>query len=295
MGPTGMDRRTFLGALGVTGTIALGAECGALADAPVEEGELMPAFFIGHGSPLNAVEDNRFTRGWKDAMKDVPSPTAIVCVSAHWLTRGTYVTAMSRPQTIHDYRIALRELNAVRYPAPGTPALAIQIAGAIQATSIGLDDSWGLDHAAWPILRHAFPSANIPVLEMSIDYRRSGTWHYNLGRELLYLRRRGVLFIGSGNIVHNLRENDLRMAYDGFEWAIEADEILKAKIRAGDHRALCAYEQLGTSVRLAVPTPDHFYPLLYVLGMQVPEDNVTIFNDALAYGCVTMTSVRLGA
>ena len=144
-------------------------------------------------------------------------------------------------------------------------------------------------------MRHAFPSADVPVLQMSIDHRRPGTWHYNLGRELLYLRRRGVLVIGSGNIVHNLREADLRLAYDGFDWVIEADEIVKAKIKADDHMALCEYETLGSAVRLAVPTPDHYYPLLYVLGMQTPEDKVTVFNEALAYGCVTMTSVRLGA
>ncbi|MGO9471347.1 MAG: dioxygenase, partial [Isosphaeraceae bacterium] len=147
----------------------------------------------------------------------------------------------------------------------------------------------------WSILGHAFPSADVPVLQMSIDPRRPGTWHYNLGRELLHLRRRGVLIIGSGNIVHNPREADLELAYDGFEWAIEADEVLKAKIRAVDHGALCEHETLGRAVSLAVPTPDHYYPLLHVLGMQTPEDKVTIFNDALAYGSVTMTSLRLGA
>jgi 4,5-DOPA dioxygenase extradiol len=290
-----MDRRTFIGALAAAGTVTLRAAYQGLADDRGGSGELMPAFFIGHGSPFNAVEDNRFTRGWKDAMKDVPPPKAILCISAHWLTHGTYVTAMSRPQTIHDDRIASRELNDVRYPAPGSPALATQIASAVQATSVGLDDLRGLDHATWPILRHAFPSADVPVLQMSIDDRRPGSWHYNVGRELLYLRHRGVLVIGSGNIVHILREADLRLAFDGFDWAIEADEIVKAKIKAADHRALCNHEELGRAVSLAIPTPDHYYPLLYVLGMQTQEDNVTIFNDALAYGSVTMTSVRLGA
>ena len=158
----------------------------------------MPAFFIGHGSPLNAVEDNRFTRGWVDAMEDVPPPRAILCLSAHWLTRGTYVTAMSRPLTIHDHRVASRELNLVRYPVPGSPTLAAEIVGAVRATSVVPVDDWGLDQGTLPILRHAFPSADVPVLQMSIDDRRPGTWHYNLGRELLLLRRRGVLVIGSG-------------------------------------------------------------------------------------------------
>jgi len=289
-----MDRRTFLGALGAAGAATLQSAFQAPANDRDAGGELMPAFFIGHGSPLNAIEDNRFTLGWKEAMKDVPPPEAILCVSAHWPTRGTYVTATNRPRTIHDHRVASRELNAVRYDAPGSPALAAEIADAVRATSVGLDVLRGLDHATWSILRHAFPSAAVPVLQMSIDLRRPGTWHYNLGRELLYLRRRGVLVIGSGNIVHNLSEADVELGYDGFEWAIEADEVVKAKIKAVDHGALCEHEALGRAVSLAVPTPDHYYPLLYVLGMQTPEDKVTIFNDSLAYGCVTMTSVRLG-
>ncbi len=290
-----MDRRTFLGAMGAAGAVTLCASFPAPADERDEGGELMPAFFIGHGRPLNAIEDNRFTRGWTEAMKDVPLPQAIVCVSAHWQTRGTYVTAMSRPRTIHDHGDSSRELNLVRYPAPGSPALASKIAGAVRATSVEPVHDWGLDHGAWTILRHTFPSADVPVLQLSIDARRPGTWHYELGRELLHLRRCGVLVIGSGNLVHNTSEADLLLSFDGFDWCIEADEILKAKIRAADHRALCDYETLGLAVRLAIPAPDHYDPLLYVLGMQTPEDRVTIFNDALAYGGLTMTSVRLGA
>ena len=290
-----MDRRTFLVAMGAAWAETLQAACRAPADDGGEGAELMPAFFIGHGRPLNAIEDNRFTRGWTDAMKDVPPPQAILCISAHWRTRGTYVTAMSRPRTIHDHGDASRELNLVRYGAPGSPALASRIAGAVRATSVVPVDGWGLDHGAWTILRHTFPSVDVPVLQLSIDARRPATWHYELGRELLHLRRRGVLVIGSGNLVHNPREADLLLSFDGFDWAIEADEILKAKIRAADHGALCEYETLGRAVRLAIPAPDHYVPLLYVLGMQTPEDRVTIFNDALAYGGVTMTSVRLGA
>jgi 4,5-DOPA dioxygenase extradiol len=291
-----MDRRTFLGALGgAAGAATLRASFPGPADHRDAGGRLMPAFFIGHGSPLNAIEDNRFTRGWTEAMKDVPPPAAILCVSAHWLTRGTYVTTTSRPRTIHDHRVASRELKSVQYPAPGSPGLAAEIAGAVRTTSVVPDDARGLDQGTWPILRQAFPGAEVPVLQMSIDVRRPGSWHYDLGRELLDFRRRGVLVIGSGNIVHNLREADLELACDGFEWSVEADEVVKAKIRAGDHGALCEHEKLGRVVSLAVPTPDHYYPLLYVLGMQTPDDRVTIFNDALAYGGVTMTSVRLGA
>lgn len=202
---------------------------------------------------------------------------------------------MSRPRTIHDHGDASRELNLVRYPAPGNPALASNIAGAVRATSVVPVDGWGLDHGAWTILCHTFPSADVPVLQLSIDGRRPGTWHYELGRELLHLRRRGVLVIGSGNLVHNPREADLLLSLDGFDWAIEANEIIKTRIQAADHGALCNYESLGQAVRLAIPAPDHCAPLLYVLGMQTPEDRVTIFNDALAFGGVTMTSVRLGA
>lgn len=290
-----MDRRTFLGALGAAGAATLRASFPAPADDRDTGGALMPAFFIGHGSPLNAIEDNRFTRGWTEAMKDVPPPAAILCVSAHWLTRGTYITATSRPRTIHDHRVASRELRSVQYLAPGNPGLAAEIAAAVRMTSVVPDDARGLDQGTWPVLRQAFPSADVPVIQMSIDVRRPGAWHYDLGRELLDLRRRGVLVIGSGNIVHNLREADLELACDGFEWAIEADGVVKAKIRAGDHGALCEPATLGRAVSLAVPTPDHYDPLLYVLGMQTPDDKVTIFNDALAYGSVTMTSVRLGA
>lgn len=290
-----MDRRAFLNTLGAAGAITLQSAVKASGNGREAGGESMPAFFIGHGSPLNAIEVNRFTLGWKEAMKNVPPPEAILCVSAHWLTRGTHVTATNRPRTMHDHGMVSRELNGVRYDAFGSPALAAEIAETVRTTSVELNEVRGLDHAAWAILAHVFPSADVPVLQMSIDPRRPGTWHYNLGRELLQLRRRGVLVIGSGNIVHNPREADVGLAYDGFEWAIEADEIVKAKIKAVDHGSLCERETLGRSVRLAVPTPEHYFPLLYVLGMQTSEDKVTIFNDALAYGCVTMTSVRLGS
>jgi 4,5-DOPA dioxygenase extradiol len=289
-----MDRRTFLGALGAAGVAAVGPSSWSRAEDGRTVGPLMPAFFIGHGSPLNAVEDNRFTLGWKEAMKDIPPPEAILCISAHWMTSGTFVTATSRLWTVHDHGIASRKLNAVRYDAPGNPELAYEIASAVRTTSVGLDDRRGLDRGTWPILRHVFPGADVPVLQLSIDARMPGIGHYKLGRELRHLRRRGVLVIGSGNIVHNPREADLALACDGFEWAVEASGIIKAKILAGDHRALCEHETLGPAVRLAVPTTDHYDPLLYVLGMQTSKDKLAVFNDAMPYDGVTMTSVRVG-
>lgn len=287
-----MQRRTALGMMAMTMNLETAIK--AMAADLKEEDLLMPAFFIGHGSPLNAVENNPFTRGWKDALQAIPTPKAIVCISAHWLTRGSYVTAMANPRTIHDYGgFNSPELNSVQYPAPGSLELAKEIVKSVKGTTVGLDNQWGLDHSAWPILRHAFPKANIPVLEMSIDYHQPGEWHYRLGQELTGLRKRGVLVIGSGNIVHNLREVNFRLPDTGYDWAIEANEIVKKKLLDGDHQSLCKYQKLGRSVTRAVPTPDHYFPLLYTLGMKTAKDTVSLFNDSAVCGSLTMTSVKL--
>ena len=253
----------------------------------------MPAFFIGHGNPMNAIEENQFTRGWKDAVADVPKPKAILCVSAHWLTRGTFVTAMKRPRTIHDFGGFPKELFATEYPAPGDPKLAETISRSSQAYRIELDHSWGLDHGSWSILKPLFPDADVPVLELSIDYHRPGDWHYSLGRELRELRKKGVLIIGSGNMVHNLGKVDFKMKNTGFDWAIEANELFKSIIESGDHKPLFDYQKLGKEIALAVPTPDHYYPLLYALGLQTEADQLTIFNDQVLMGSLTMTSVKI--
>ena len=257
----------------------------------------MPVLFIGHGSPVNGIEDNLYTSGWRESVKDLPVPRAVVCISAHWLTRGSYVTAMDFPRTIHDFGGFPAELYQIRYPAPGSPSIATELAGAVTEPPIGLDHEWGLDHGTWTVVRHLFPEANIPVLQLSVDYFQPGDHHYRLAKELASLRDKGILFIGSGNMVHNLG----MVAFDrldqpgfGFDWAKEMNECFKRKILEGDHRSLIDYRQLGRAAMLAIPTPDHYWPLIYSLGLTSKGDQPVIFNDHLVGGSLTMTSVRFG-
>ena len=257
----------------------------------------MPVLFIGHGSPMNGIEDTDFSRRWREMAREVPRPKAVLVVSAHWLTSGTHVTAMEQPKTIHDFGGFPQELFDVRYDAPGDPVLARETQKLITSTSVGLDHDWGLDHGTWTVVRHMYPDADIPVLQLSIDYKQPPQYHYDLAAQLGALRRKGVLIIGSGNMVHNLR----MVAWDrmsdpeyGYDWALEMNETFKQKIASRDHRALVAYDSLGTSARLAIPTPDHYYPLLYTLGLQEKSDEVSFFNDRAVAGSLTMTSVRIG-
>ncbi len=257
----------------------------------------MPVLFIGHGSPMNAIEENTFVEGWRSLRAQLPKPAAILCISAHWETNGTFVTAMEKPQTIHDFGGFPPELYQVRYPAPGNPALAADLREHISKTSVEPDDRWGLDHGAWSVIRRIYPEAEIPVLEMSLDYNRSPRYHYELAGELAYLRTRGVLIIGSGNMVHNLR----MIAWDrvnepayGFDWALEANDTFKRLISEHRHAELKDYLSLGSAVRLAVPTPDHFLPLLYALALQEDGEEIHFFNDQAVMGSLTMTSLRIG-
>ncbi len=257
----------------------------------------MPVLFIGHGSPMNGIEDTDFSRRWRDMAREIPRPKAVLVVSAHWLTGGTHVTAMEHPKTIHDFGGFPQELYDVRYDAPGDPELALETRKLITSTSVGLDHDWGLDHGTWTVVRHMYPDADIPVLQLSIDYKQPPQYHYDLAAQLGALRRKGVLIIGSGNMVHNLR----MVAWDrmsdpeyGYEWALEMNETFKQKIASRDHRSLIAYDSLGASARLAIPTPDHYYPLLYTLGLQEKSDEISFFNDRAVAGSLTMTSVRIG-
>ena len=290
-----MKRKEFLTIMASAGgAMALGSSLKALADQFPEDGRQMPAFFIGHGSPMNAIEDNVFVKGWKTAVANVPTPKAILCVSAHWLTRGTYVTAMPRPRTIHDFGGFPKELFEAQYAAPGAPELAVAIRDTVKSTQVGLDQDWGFDHGTWSVLKPIFPSADIPVIQVSIDISRPGAWHYELGKELASLRRRGVLIIGSGNMVHNLRIIDFNLQRKGFDWAVEINELFKRHITSGNHTPLLDYKSLGSSAALAIPTPDHYYPLLYSLALQGKDEPVSIFNDQAIMGSLTMTSVRIG-
>jgi 4,5-DOPA dioxygenase extradiol len=257
----------------------------------------MPVLFVGHGSPMNAIENNEFSNYWKKLAAEIEKPKAVLCISAHWLTRGTFVTAMDFPKTIHDFGGFPRELNEVIYPAPGNSVLALETSKLITSTSVGLDHDWGLDHGTWSIVKHMYPYADIPVLQLSIDYNKPANYHYELAKEISALRKKGVLIIGSGNMVHNLG----KVAWDkmnepnyGFDWAIEMNDIFKKKIEANDHQALIQYEKLSSSALLAIPTPDHYYPLLYSLGLQQKEDTIQFFNDKLVAGSLTMTSVKIG-
>jgi len=257
----------------------------------------MPVLFIGHGSPMNGIEDNVFSKTWSKLGAEIPMPKAVLVVSAHWLTNGTHITAMESPKTIHDFGGFPQALFEVQYPAPGSPELAVETSKLITSTSVGLDHDWGLDHGTWTVVRHMYPNADIPVLQLSIDYSKPPQYHYDLAKELASLRKKGVLIIGSGNMVHNLRMvawDKLNEPEYGYDWAHEINQVFKDKIVKGDVQSLIQYERLGSAAKLAIPTPDHYYPLLYTLGLQDKTDDIQFFNDKAVGGSLTMTSVRIG-
>jgi len=292
-----MNRKTFLTLMaGTTGMAAMGA-VRMLHELYAETDVIMPALFVGHGSPMNGIEDNLFSNQWKKLGTELPVPKAVLVISAHWLTKGTFVTAVDKPQTIHDFGGFPQALFDAQYPASGDPQLARSISELVTEPVIGLDHEWGLDHGSWTILKHIYPKAEIPVLQLSIDYNQPPSYHYELAKAIAGLRKRGILIIGSGNMVHNLRMVDFaRLNEDnyGFDWALELNDIFKTKILAGDHQALINYTSLHKASKLAIPTPDHYYPLLYALGLQQPSDTVRFFNDRAVAGSLTMTSVVLG-
>jgi 4,5-DOPA dioxygenase extradiol len=257
-----------------------------------EKTELMPALFIGHGSPMNAIENNEFTIEWEKEGKLVPVPKAILCISAHWETKGTFVTSMDMPKTIHDFGGFPRQLFDVNYTAPGSPGLAKETAEIIKKTNVEMDTDWGLDHGCWSVAKHLYPGADVPIIQMSLDYRQSPLWHYELARELSVLRQKGILILGSGNMVHNLRQLNWN-ASTGDDWAIEANEKIKELIRHNDHTSLANYKKLGKAIQLAVPSAEHFLPMLYVLGLKGEKDNVSFFNDKTLLGAITMTSLKI--
>lgn len=262
-----------------------------------EQGQLMPILFVGHGSPMNGIEDTEFSRRWTQMAKEIPTPQAVLVVSAHWLTRGTKITAMDFPKTIHDFGGFPKALFDVQYPAPGNPTLAKETAELLHSAQVELDHDWGLDHGAWTVIRHMYPDADIPVLQLSIDYTKGPQYHYDLAKELHTLRKKGVLIIGSGNMVHNLgmvawdRLNDTEY---GFDWAKNINEKFKSLILDGDHKQLINFNTLGEEALLAIPTPEHYLPLMYTLGVKGSKDDVYFFNDKVVGGSLTMTSVKIG-
>lgn len=254
----------------------------------------MPVLFIGHGSPMNGIEDNEFSQEWKKLALEIPVPKAVLVVSAHWFTKSSRVTAMDFPRTIHDFYGFPKQLSEIQYTAPGSPNLAAHTASLIKSSLVIPDHDWGLDHGAWTIVRHMYPQADIPVLQLSLDYSKSPKEHYRLAAELFQLRKKGVLIIGSGNMVHNLGMLSWEMIHGGgYDWATEMNQTFKELILNGDHDALIHYERLGSKVRLAIPTPEHYLPLLYALALKSKDDEVSIFNDKAVGGSLTMTSVSI--
>lgn len=257
---------------------------------------LMPVLFLGHGSPMNAIEENEFVQGFRKVAQEIPRPTAILCVSAHWETRGTFVTAMEHPKTIHDFGGFPKALFEVQYPAPGSPELARETQSLIHQADVGLDEQWGLDHGAWSVIKHLYPQADIPVIQLSLDYLQKPDYHYNLARALQPLRQKGVLIIGSGNMVHNLGMVEWKRLNEsfGYDWALEANSAMKKYILNNNHEALIQYHKQGKAFQLAIPSAEHYLPLLYTLALKNADDKVSIFNDKPVAGSLTMTSVKIG-
>lgn len=252
----------------------------------------MPVLFVGHGNPMNAVEENEFSNTWIEIGKTLPVPRAILCISAHWQTKGTKVTAMEKPKTIHDFYGFPKELFDKQYAAPGSPLFAKETQRLIKRTSVELDYEWGLDHGCWSVLSRLFPAAEIPVYQLSLDYTQPPQYHYKLSKELSELRKKGVLIIGSGNIVHNL--GMMQWNNSVYDWAKEFDEQIKNCIQRGDHQSVIHYEKLGASAKLAVPTNEHYLPLLYSLALQDSKDPLAFFSEKTVMGSVSMRSVKIG-
>lgn len=256
----------------------------------------LPVLFLGHGSPMNAIEENQFVQGFRKVSAEIEKPSAILCISAHWETRGTFVTAMKHPRTIHDFSGFPAALYDVRYSAPGSPKIAEETKKLVKKTKVESDENWGLDHGAWSVIKHMYPNADVPVIQMSLDYTKPADFHYELAKELAMLRERGVLIVGSGNMVHNLR----MVAWDrinddvyGYDWALEAMEKMQNFILDDNHVPLVNYGAQGTAFNLAIPTPEHYLPLLYALAIKEKKDNISIFNHSAIAGSLAMTSVKI--
>ena len=292
-----MNRKEFIKSLALlpilTSTMKLN-ELEKIA-APMRSTGKMPVLFLGHGSPMNAIEENEFVRGFRKVGKEIQKPNAILCISAHWETRGTYVTAMNNPRTIHDFGGFPQALFDVQYPAPGSPELAQQTKNIVTNTEVGLDQKWGLDHGAWSVIKHLYPNADIPVIQMSIDQTKPARYHYELAKQSSLLRQKGILILGSGNMVHNLRIlawNKLNEEFS-FDWAEEANEKMKSHILSGDFQPLIDFKSQGKAFDLAIPTPEHYLPLIYTLALMENNDKLSLFNDKALGGSLTMTSVKI--
>ncbi len=254
----------------------------------------MPVIFFGHGSPMNTLARNRYTEAWRRLGAAVPAPAAILAISAHWFTRGTAVTAMAEPRTIHDFGGFPQALFDIRYPAPGDPGLAQRVRDLLAPVEVRLDQSWGLDHGTWSVLAHAFPAAAVPVVQLSVDGTKPAQFHYDIGKRLAPLRAEGVLVIGSGNVVHNLMLTRRGESVPAFDWAQRFNREVRAALASGEHRALIDFERLGEDARLSVPTPEHYLPLLYIAALQAEDETMAVAVDGYEAGSLGMLSAAAG-
>ena len=255
----------------------------------------MPAIFFGHGNPMNAVQQNDWTAAWANIGKTIQRPRAVLCISAHWYLPATLVTAMTAPRTIHDFGGFPQQLYRVQYPASGDPELALRVQELLSPVGVGLDNSWGLDHGTWSVLTHVFPDADIPVVQLSIDETQPADFHFELGRRLTPLRDEGILIIGSGNLVHNLHTYAWgRHMPEPYDWAVRFETTARELMRSGEFEPLIQYDSLGRDAVLSIPTPDHYFPLLYVIGTKQKDDAVTFPVEGVDGGSVSMLTVRIG-
>jgi 4,5-DOPA dioxygenase extradiol len=255
---------------------------------------MLPAIFFGHGNPMNALSENIYTAAWRRIGMQTPKPKAILAISAHWFVPGTGVTVSTSPRTIHDFGGFPRQLYQVQYPAPGNPELARRVQKLLQPLPVQLDTSWGLDHGTWSVLCHAYPHADVPVVQLSIDETKPAAFHFEVGQKLAPLRDEGILIVGSGNLVHNLHAYAWgRHVSDPYDWAIRFEQRAKEMMLAGESRPLIAYENLGSEARLSIPTPDHYLPLLYVLGARQQGDAITFPVEGVDGGSISMLTVQL--
>jgi 4,5-DOPA dioxygenase extradiol len=292
-----MNRQQFLKSLALLPLAGAAMKLNELSKftGPLESTASMPVLFMGHGSPMNAIEENEFVRGFRTMGEGIPRPRAVLVISAHWETKGTFVTAMEKPETIHDFGGFPKALFDVQYPAPGSPAFATETKNLVHKTDVGLDQKWGLDHGTWSVVKHLYPKADVPVIQMSIDYSKDAQYHYDLAKELASLRKKGILIIGSGNLVHNLGMvawDKLNTDAYGYDWALEASDKMKKFILSDDHKSLINFRSQGQSWNLAIPSPEHYLPLIYTLALKNEKDKISLYNDKAVGGSLTMTSVK---
>jgi 4,5-DOPA dioxygenase extradiol len=287
-----MDRKDFIRSLSLfmATPIVTKAETVLNELKKAENTERMPVIFIGHGNPMHALHDNTFTKTLNNIQKNISNPKAILVVSAHWLTRGTYVSANPNPKAIYDFGGFPDELYKIKYEPSGAPELAKELKTTVTETKVELDNEMGLDHGAWTVLKHMYPAADIPTFQLSIDYYKPASYHFELAKQLGYLRNKGVLIIGSGNLVHNLGMVDFSNMNGGYDWAVEFDATVKNLLDKGDFKSLIEYEKLGKSALLSVPTNDHYLPMIYPLGLKMDKENVYYLYEGMEAGSISMRS-----